>query len=243
MNRSWRPSRLGHGVAPALALICWLGGAEYQAQTAGSSSPPILLCGLTMERSQVAVDEYALAAEIAVTERETAAEIFALVDELWEAQAVDRRLYLTAKRDRDVTAIQVKRRQLQLERAKAARDQYAAVCSSARTTPDRQQLERALARYRQLDCHRIGKDLAIAEVELDYAREILASVRELRVEDVATRQDVIRAERDLEQQEIRVRRQRARVEACKASGAAAGRTGAGGTAGSAAPTKPAGVEG
>ena len=73
-----------------------------------------------------------------------------------------------------------------------------------------------------MDCHRIGKDLAIAEVDLAYRNELLASVRDLRKHNEATRQDVIRAERDIEMAGKRVDHQGRRVRECVSSGVASG---------------------
>ena len=109
-----------------------------------------------------------------------------------------------------------------MKRQQAFVEQLAMLCSP----PDKQdnaRLEAAHQRYLQADCHRIGKDLAIAEIDLVYLSEFLANVRDLRENDVATHEQVALAEADVEQTRRRVEHHAPRVKACTDSGVAAGK--------------------
>jgi hypothetical protein len=143
-----------------------------------------------------------------------------------DEEAVERIVYLAAKHNRDVAELETKRQRLLLVRKEAEIDQYESVCLPAaadESAADRRaRLDDARRRYLQADCHRIGKDLAIAEVNLAFDSEFLISVRDLRANRVATQQDVIRAERDVEQSGKRVEHHRRRVQACVDSGAGGG---------------------
>ena len=113
-----------------------------------------------------------------------------------------------------------------MKRQDALIEEYAIICSppgDKQTEADRvARREEAHRRYLQADCHSIGKDLAIAEVDLAYHTEVLASINDLRENGVATRQDVIRAEEDVELALQRIRHHAPRVQACIDSGATAG---------------------
>ncbi len=184
--------------------------------TADEATHPI--CPLVLHQERVDHEERELAVDLAVSRLAASDSIFTLVDQLWENDAVERMVYLAAKHDRDVAEIRVKRQRLLLKRQEAEVEQYASVCSpmnSEETAADRRARRDAAHRqYLQVDCHRIGKDLAIAEVDLTYRSELLASVRDLRKHEVATRLDVIRAERDLEMVRKRVDHQGRRVQEC-----------------------------
>ena len=184
------------------------------------------ICPLVLHQERVDHEERELAVDLAVSRLAASESIFTLVDQLWENDAAERMVYLAAKHDRDVAEIQVKRQRLLLKRQEAEVEQYASVCSpldSGETAPDRRARRNETHRqYLQVDCHRIGKDLAIAEVDLAYRNELLASVRDLRKHNVATRPDVIRAERDVEMARKRVDQHGRRVRECVSSGVASG---------------------
>ena len=70
-------------------------------------------------------------------------------------------------------------------------------------------------RYREADCDALATAKAIAEVNLAFSRELLANVLDLRENHVATRQDVIVAERDVELSRKRLEDATRRVAACR----------------------------
>ena len=186
---------------------------------AAAADSPHVICPLVLQQERVNREERELAVEIAEARLAAEESIFSLVDQLWNNDAVERIVYLTSKHVRDVAEIEVKRRQLLLKRQEAEVEQLEITCSSQGSSAD---FESAHRRYLQADCHRIGKELAIAELDLAFLSEFLASVQDLRKHGVATAQDVIRAERDVEMARKRVERHGPRVQECVSSGAAAG---------------------
>lgn len=188
-------------------------GALVVSSAAAADEAAHPICPLVQHRERVDAEERELEVELAETRLAAAASIFDLVDQLWKNDAVERLLYLAAKHDRDVAEIEVTRQRLLLKRQEAAVEQFTLVCSPP-AAGHAARLDEARRRYAQADCHRIGKDLAIAEVDLAYRGEVLASLRDLRENDVGTRQDVIRAERDVEMARQRVDLQRRRVDEC-----------------------------
>ena len=179
------------------------------------------LCPLVQHQVRVDLEERELDIDLAISRSNAAEAIFSLADELWKDELIERLRYLAIKHEKDVSALQVQRRRLLLERQKAKRDvysRYCAVSGDGRAA----RIDEAQRRYEQADCHRIGKDLAIAEVDLVYLKEVLTSVTDLRENDVATRDDVIEAEKNVERARQRVEHHSPRVQACIDSGVAAG---------------------
>jgi hypothetical protein len=70
-------------------------------------------------------------------------------------------------------------------------------------------------RYREADCKVRALDIAVVEVNLAHHRENLASVLDLRENDVASRQQVILAERDVELMLKRFEQARQRAARCQ----------------------------
>ncbi len=137
-----------------------------------------------------------------------------LLDGLWKSDAVERLLYLGGKHERDAAKLELERRLLLVQRQQALREQYGIACGGGAS--DSRKFEQAHLRYRKADCAVRAKEQAIAEVDLAYAEEVLASFRDLREHDVATRQDLILSERDLEMARARVEQSAARSERCRA---------------------------
>jgi len=179
------------------------------------------LCPLVQHQVRAGLEERELDVDLAASRLDAAEAIFALAAELWKDELIERIRYLAFKHEKDVSALNVQRRRLLLKREEAKLDIYARFCSTS-GNDGAAGIDEAQRRYEQADCHRIGKDLAIAEVDLAYLEEVLASVKDLRENDVATRDAVIEAEKDVEQARQRVKHRAPRVQACIDSGAAAG---------------------
>ena len=81
------------------------------------------VCGLGVTASILS------AFDLAVSRLAAAESIFTLVDQLWENDAVERMVYLTAKRDHDVAEIELTRPRLLLMRREAEIEQYEVTCS------------------------------------------------------------------------------------------------------------------
>ena len=183
-------------------------------------------CPLVLYQARVDSVEQELAVDLAASRLAAADAIFALVNQLWENDAVEQIVYLAAKHDRDVAKIELTRQRLLLKRQEVEVEEYEVDCSapgSDNTAADRRgRLDEIRRRYLQIDCHRLGKDLAISEIDLAYNTEVLASVQGHRERNTATVQNVIRAERDVEMARKRVDHQGRRVRDCVNSGVASG---------------------
>lgn len=199
----------------AASILCAL--AAVSAAADDEVEHPI--CTLLLHEERIELERWELSVDVAEARLAAAESIFVMADALWKDELIERIRYLLFEHERDVAVIDVKRRALSLKRQEALTEELAIYCSSP---GDNVRREEAHRRYLQADCHRIGKDLAIAEVDLTYLEEVLVSIRDLRENDVATREQVIRAEEAVDVARRRVEHHTPLVKACSDSGVAAG---------------------
>jgi hypothetical protein len=180
---------------------------------------PLPLCDLAVHEEQVELEDVKLEVELARASVAAFGEIFKLIDGLWKADAIDRMSFLRGKYDYDAAKLTLERNDLLLRRQEALLEQYTLVCEGFAKDDDskerRQAIERAHQRYRRADCDQQAKAIEVARVNLEFRREYLQSVLDLRAGEVATRQQVILAELDVEQEEQRLADAEKRVAACR----------------------------
>ncbi len=205
----------------ATSILCAL--AAVSAAAADEVEHPI--CTLLLHEERIELEKWELSVDVAEARLAAAESIFVMADALWKDELIERIRYLLFEHERDVAVIDVKRRALSLKQQEALTEQLAIHCSSPGDEQDEAtrnaRREEAHRRYLQADCHRIGKDLAMAEIDLTYLEEVLVSIRDLRENDVATREQVIRAEEAVDVARRRVEHHTPLVKACSDSGAAA----------------------
>jgi len=177
------------------------------------------LCPLVLHEERQDLEETRLALNLARSNIAAFEEIFALIDGLFENDAIDRMTWLRAKHDRDSARLALERAELALARQGALLDQYRLFCeardANGITAERRRAIADAHARYRRADCDQQAKAIAIAENDLEFSRQWLAGILDLRDAEVTTRQDVILAERDVELEEKRLADARRRTGTCR----------------------------
>ena len=160
------------------------------------------LCPFFLHERQSELEDLELAIQLDQTRLELAEEIFVLLDGLWKNDAVQRLVYLAGKHHRDVAKVSLERARRRLERQQAVVEQYGLICSTLFTAEgaaeQRRALEQAYQRYLEADCEVRVLDVAVIEVNLGHHQENLKSALDLRRNDVASQQQVILAERDVE---------------------------------------------
>ena len=160
------------------------------------------LCPLFLQQMQTEREDLELAIQMDETLLDVAEEIFVLVDGLWQNDLFERLPYLGMKHRRDVAEISLERNRRRLGRQQTVVEQYSLACSApseqAQASDDRQALEEAHQRYIDADCEVRMLDVAMFEVDLEYHQELLKSALDLRQSDIASRQQVLFAERDVE---------------------------------------------
>ncbi|NIM00582.1 MAG: hypothetical protein GTN89_06885 [Acidobacteria bacterium] len=171
------------------------------------------LCPIVQHQIQVNLEDRESDVALAESRLEATRAIFDMAEKLNKDGLIERIRYLAFKYENDTATIDLERRRLLLERHKAQRDIYVAFCSHS-GDERRTRIQAAQRRYEQTDCRRLGEDLAIAEIDLAYQKEVLTSVKDLRENNVATLDEVILAELDVEQARQRVEHYSKRARAC-----------------------------
>ena len=181
---------------------------------------PLPLCRLVLDTERYDLDEARLELELARSNVAAFEEIYKLIEGLWRHEAIARMIYLEAKYDLDAAELALQRVRLIVEQQETIVEQYLRVCdawaSGKSWNEDDEAIDRAHALFRELQCAILAKDVEIAAVNLEFDRELLASVLDLRAGEVATRQEVIRAELDVTIEEQRLATGKRRAAACQA---------------------------
>lgn len=189
-------------------------------QAPPAQQPASLICPLILQQEQFYRDELELDHQLTLLDQRATERIYTLLDDLMKRDAVERLVYLRGKHDRDVSRIDHDRARIKLERQESVLEQYRIVCdaiSRARTDDDsvRSAVDAALADFGRANCDVLANDEKRAEVDVAYFEEVLVSTRDLRANSVATEQDVILAELNVETARKSLEQARTRRTACR----------------------------
>jgi hypothetical protein len=199
-----------------LALLALAGAVPSTAEEL-----PSPLCRLVLEEEETELLDAELEVELLRSSVKAYDEVFALVEGLWEAEAVERMLYLGARHDRDAARLSLESAELLLARQRALIDQVRLLCEAPARDESAEALEGALdaafRRYLRADCSARAKAVEAARVSLEFQRQWLESTLELRAGEVATKTQVILARLDVERDAQRLRDARRRLEECRPS--------------------------
>lgn len=185
------------------------------------SRPNPLLCQLVIHEVQVARDDLDLDVRTTLSELEASERVYSLLEALWKKDAIERMVFLHGEHDRDTARIDHDLARHLLDREEAILQQYRLICQSVLggrrdDSSARREAERALARYRKASCEVLATRQRRAATDLAYYKEVLESVRDLRTNAVATEQDVILSERDVETAGKTLAQIQERLQRCRA---------------------------
>ena len=188
-----------------LAIVCASAG-PLAAQTVEHA-----LCPMLIHDESIELEDAALAVTLARADFSAHEKIYKLIAGLWDADAVERMVYLKTKYDHDSYKLALERADLAVEEQQALVDQYELVCAGKQ----RREVERARLRYRTAHCAEQAKAIEVAEVDLEYNRQLLDSVLNLFAGEVATKTDVILAELKVELEQQRLADAKRRTDLCR----------------------------
>ncbi len=174
------------------------------------------VCVALLEDERVQLADYALEVELAEARLAAFEKIYALIDGLWQHEAIERLIWLEVRHDRDGARLELERARLILDRQQSFVERLRLGCVAS--DGDRaQKIREARRRYLQADCDQQAKAVEAAKVHIAFGREWLGSIRALREGSIgtATAQDVILAELDVELEERRLADAKAHTEACR----------------------------
>lgn len=195
-------------------IVCALAPATPAAAQEGLDG----LCSLFLQQQTIEVEELEASAQMDETRLAVAEEVFFLLDGMWQNDLVERLPYVGGKYRRDVAAISLERTRAQLARQQAAVQQYRLACSApAEGEPDPdapETAEEAYAQYLVAECAVRTLEVAAFEIELEYQEELLRSSVNLRQNDIASRQQVLFDERDVDLTRVQLEQARQRTGRC-----------------------------
>ena len=186
--------------------------------TAAAAGSPFPNCNVVLQEERREREDAELELDVARSDVAAFGEIYGLIEGLWKADAIERMTYLRAKYDNDSAKLALEQAELVAARERAEELQYRLICGAPPAPASAAERDRALAKAKQdygnADCDQHAKAIEVAKVDLEFRRQFLASVLDLRKGDVATRQDVIMAELDVEREQKRLADAERRTAAC-----------------------------
>lgn len=201
-----------------LALVGILAASFLPAHAQDLAAP---VCNVVVYDEQSELDDARIALELARSGFRTYEKIFEMIRRLWEAGTVPSMDYVKARYDRDAARLGLEKANLILERQAALVEQYRLICgvkdSDAGIQDRANATRKAYVRYRQTDCDSLAKGIEVAATNLEFNREYLKKILQLRQENNATQVQVILAELDVEREEKSLADAKHRTETCRAN--------------------------
>lgn len=194
-------------------LILYFGGGLTAAQ-----GLPTAACDLMIREEQSEFESAELAVSLARSNFAAYERIMVMIEGLWQAKAINRMTYIEAKYDRDAAKLALEEADLLLQRQSALVEQLRLICGSGGSEDRRRagEIRETYLRYRKADCDSLAKAAEVAATNLEFNRELLTSVLNLRENNVATKPDVILAELAVEREEKSLADAKRRADACRA---------------------------
>jgi hypothetical protein len=179
---------------------------------------PASVCEVAIHEEYVELEDYRIAVDLAQSSYEAYLKIFEMIEGLYSANTIPRMDYVKGKYDRDAAKLELERSNLILERQGALVEQYRLVCKTTESDNESNisAIQSEYLKYRRADCDSLAKGVDVAATNLEYNREYLQSILDLRKENFATRTQVILAELDVELEEKNLEDTKRRAASCRA---------------------------
>lgn len=181
---------------------------------AASQSLPMPVCELKIYDENTELEDSRIAVDLAKSKYDAYQKIFKMIEGLWEGKTIPRMDYIKAKYDQDAAKLELERSRFLLERQAALVEQYRLICNGSESDRDADVRE-AYLRYRRADCNSKAKSIEVAATNLEFNREYLKSIVELRKQKFATDVQVVLAELDVELEEKSLADAQSRTEICR----------------------------
>jgi len=180
---------------------------------------PDAVCDLMIYEERTELADAKLIVNLARSDFLAYERILEMIEGLWQADAIERMAYIEAKYDRDSARLALDEADLLLERQMVLIDQLQMICDQNGSDTSKRERTRAIReaylRYRRADCESLAKAIEIAANNLEFNREFLKSILDLREGHVATKTQVILAELDVEREEKSLADAKQRAKICR----------------------------
>jgi len=175
------------------------------------------VCKVVIFEETTELEDLKIAADLARSNFAAYERIFEMIEGLWEAKTIPRMDYVKAKYDWDAAKLELERANLILERKAALVSQFRMICGDTDSEGEAQAeaVRKEYLRYRRADCDALVKAVEVAATNLEFNREYLTKILELRQENFATHTQVVLAELDVELEEKKLADAKRRTMACR----------------------------
>lgn len=177
------------------------------------------VCELVIRDELAELEDARIAVDLAKSSFAAYEKILKMIEGLWEAETIPRMDYIKARYERDAAKLELERADLILERQAALVEQYRLICDGAGSGSGTRRwtsaIRKGYLRYRRADCDSLAKAIEVAATNLEFNREFLKNILELRQQNVATNTQVILAELDVELEEKSLADAKRRTTICR----------------------------
>jgi outer membrane protein TolC len=186
--------------------------------TAASQDLSDSVCRVVIYDKKTELEDARIAVDLARSRFEAYEKIFKMIEGLWEAKTIPRMDYIKAKYDQDAARLELERYGFILARQAALVEQYRLICGGKDFEKEARKnaIRAAYLHYRRSDCDALAKGIEVASTNLEFNREYLENILNLRKENYATNTDVIMAKLDVELEEKRLADAKQRTTVCHA---------------------------
>ncbi len=203
----------------ALTALAALAGLSLYPLPAAAQESFAELCPLLLHQTRTELEDLELSIQQEETRLVVAEEVFVLLDGLWQNDLVSRLPYLGAKHRRDAAAIALDLARMRFERQSVVVEQHRLACGEPTedepSPGERPTREEIYERYAEADCAIRELEVTAFEIDLEYDEEVLQSALDLRQSDIASRQQVLFSDRDLQLTRQRLEQARERATRCR----------------------------
>ena len=186
-----------------VSLIAQISG-PAAAETAATQTCSLLVSEARFDLEDLREQEHLTTIRLAADQA-----IFELIEPLWKAQSIERLRFLAAEYDRDRARLSVRRAAVATNRAAAKLEVLEGGCEIASTSG-----EKSPDGFEALGCELVRKRKDMAALNLTYRKEVLEGTEQLRRLELATAQELIQAQYDLDLAKSRLRSHASRLSEC-----------------------------
>ena len=178
-------------------------------EPAAAATATTQTCALLVSEARFDLDDLREREHLATIRLAADQAIFELIEPLWEARSIERLRFLAAKYDRDRARLSVRRAAVASSRAAAKLEVLEGGCEITSATG-----EKSPDGFEALGCELVRKRKEMAALNLTYRKEVLESTEQLRRLELATAQELIQAQYDLDLAKSRLRSHTSRLSEC-----------------------------
>jgi hypothetical protein len=219
MDSKKRGTAMPYHMKPGLLISLTLFAVAVSLPLARAQDLSAPVCRIAVYEEFSELEDARITVDLAKSDFAAYERIFEMIKGLWQTETIPKMDYLKAKYDRDSAKLKLERADLVLERQAALVEEYRLICGIAASGNGKQdragEIRKVYLQYRRADCGSLAKSIEIAATNLEYNREYMKKILDLRKEKFASNTQVVLAELDVEREEKSIADAKRRVAACR----------------------------